>query len=1390
MEHLSNKTKKIATAAASIAVVGAFGAGAVALGQADSEFDPTSFKSAYSQGIDGTQQGFRANATASDGEANRQGESFRGNSEQSSTVDRTAHDVLGDLPKDEPSGTTAYNVVAPTQNAVTTITTVAANVNDEGGAGDTGARTTSGTTTTTGPVINANGNGGGNGNGNGSETTPNADSGTGNNPTPAPSPTPAPNPTPTPTPDPDPAPDQEPNPDPDPEPEPDSYDKLPSDPTPEKTDPSGSGVTFLPAGKDDSAFEDVDPTDVDVSITQNLSNSYSLYIGQKLDAWSVFCAFNTTYGYDGKTYQWTCEKDGFDSYPYFRVADFPETAPSEAFDITLQYRFTENGEWQTAVYEYTPMQSCTFVTTGEVDPDGNPVVAWSTYDSPVNLLNYRAQENVMRARGFMDEETGELSALLLGWTENDATVQWFYPITPGRHVVEPGLIKPLASGYHVYFQNYFLNDSYHYDISTKNSVCSLQTLVDVDDEAVSIDEEDGSYTLVVPQGVQAVASRKIDINPTSYTYALSNILLPVSLLYYEPEGPFEVWDDYYVAAGNPNYASTKDGILTTKDRSEYVGVPLSRKELDVPEEVKSVTLSGLNQLDQITVEAKTIEALPQIDLSKLSSCNITLDDDVLLPFIEQNYTQLESSYDVTVSAASNPEVRYTCSGGMVFSDEQLLRVVNTGSSATFVNGPHTLDSGCFAGCTDVSTVVLFDDADFTLEDGCFGGGNVSTIICFTEDIADYVRGRLTAAGAPQAQVILPAESQEGFIYYEQDGKICLLSSQDAAETFDGTLTDEDDQVLVVNTVLPYAFSDNLSLKWVNLREGSVTDIGAKAFANCRNLQGVLIGGTDEIAVGANAFEGCTSLGFVGSNARVATFATQEVPNTSCVWYCVSNKEDGYDSRFTQFTDIESLTALAQDDGSLVLYGCSEDGEPWIALGSGTFYEGELLTLPESVDTIYRRAFADLEGTWQVDWDSMPALESIGTEAFMESGISGDVVLDARLGDLTIGARAFASCSQLASFTVNEAFTLEVGISAFADCPVLTQVTLDVADWGAEASCILGTDLFSGSSAFATLELTSANPAKLNLYTPGTAWTLNSAADEDPDAVQIHMSIPEGSETDYLASWVYALAGYATCEEYFNQVQWELLEQTWEVPSDAEVRAKMAENLLEPENQLRALFGMEQVDASTIIVERTFEVDGFTFESTDSGVTLVAAPADAVKIDLDSVAQALPEDKGRDGFSIGAGAFAECSELAKVKLGSAVCGLASGAFAGCDDVVVEVADGTAEQIALSGGSEDTPFDFGGEVRLVASESEQQALLTAWPMRMIGIADADAMDSRAFDVYSSLIDWETFEMPTAEALDEAINGPLVAQENRLRTLLGLPLIASTSELAYAYDVSMLV
>lgn len=63
-----------------------------------------------------------------------------------------------------------------------------------------------------------------------------------------------------------------------------------------------------------------------------------------------------------------------------------------------------------------------------------------------------------------------------------------------------------------------------------------------------------------------------------------------------------------------------------------------------------------------------------------------------------------------------------------------------------------------------------------------------------------------------------------------------------------------------------------------------------------------------------------------------------------------------------------------------------------------------------------------------------------------------------------------------------------------------------------------------------------------------------------------------------------------------------------MPSDAEVRAKMAKDLLAPENLLRKMMGLPEVDASTVIVETTFSVDGFAFDAGNGSgpVTLAAS----------------------------------------------------------------------------------------------------------------------------------------------------------------------------------------
>ena len=105
----SAASTKVVAAAASIAVVGAFGVGAAALAQADVSFDPKAYVSAYGQGENDADKGYRANPTDTDAEANRHDDDVA-DQDKSADMDRTAQDAFSDVPLDGASGTTAVNV--------------------------------------------------------------------------------------------------------------------------------------------------------------------------------------------------------------------------------------------------------------------------------------------------------------------------------------------------------------------------------------------------------------------------------------------------------------------------------------------------------------------------------------------------------------------------------------------------------------------------------------------------------------------------------------------------------------------------------------------------------------------------------------------------------------------------------------------------------------------------------------------------------------------------------------------------------------------------------------------------------------------------------------------------------------------------------------------------------------------------------------------------------------------------------------------------------------------------------------------------------------------------------------------------------------------------------
>ncbi len=1356
---------RVVVVAASVAAVGVFGTVAFELAQSNLSFDPSGFIAAYSHGDTESGEAYQISPLSTDAEANRHDEQSD-NRETSAREQQAPLDTAqGQANLTGQSGTTVYNVTGSADGTGVSV------------AGGSGSGTGGSGGGQNAPVINAGGASGGNaGSAGGAGSGGSGGSGGSANSTV------------------------------------NSYKYLFQDPTPQKGAPMGDTTFFT---QFNGAAGLIDPNKVQISPMED-----AIYDGQMLDAWTLFCAMDVHWSDDIGMYYLACTKDEFATFPYLRINSWtnaageqnPVLCSSQPLTVSVSLRLSQDAAWTTRSVTIQPAQSCLFVV-GQPDSMGQRSVIWSTLSSKVNLLNVNTQEAFMEQTGHVDSE-GYLNALLLGWRENEAAVPYFYTLTPGRHVVVPGDVVSIDPAYKVRFQGYALDENYRFDddpTSLNNS--RLQTLVDVDESVVSVDG--GGETLSVPQGVQAVDAYTDSRQREGFAWRINYLELPSSVYYVNVNAGFQVLDAYRVASDNPVYAATDEGILTSRDGKEYLGVPYHTRELDVPADITHVVIPDHNKLDRIVLHASKEGELPQIDVSKLQDCTLVVDDAALLDFITEHADELENAYGVYVSPATNPSVQLTYSQGLVYNinsqlESDLCYVLDTGSNIALVQISNTIKKGAFAGNTSVDTLVLmpwFDDK-VTLEDGSLEGGSVRTIVCATDEQVAYVEQRKAAAGAPDARVIKMSLSQDGYLYYANADKTILLSAAGDEDgklpaTFDGTLLTDSGKQLEVDSIAPYAFSGDAELRFVNLGE-KTSAVGRNSFENCQNLQGVFIGTPDSIEVGADAFKGCTGLGFVASRAKKAVFATTENPNPAgCTWYAPDGELEGYDSRFVTIDGIYDFACDAPSDDTVLLYGyCDDDeeGKPSILLGAPSVLNGTIDLLPSTIEIFggyslsgakdLPGAFEGTGGVWDIDWASAPNLAYIDRNAFRNSGIAGDLNIDLPDNDIYVGASAFEGCTNLVSTSVHAA-TIEISDQAFMDCPRLASASF-VADANGDYDAAAGTgsknylasSVFGNDANFTNLTV-GAGIATLGYPSPGVGFFLDGATDVQEEASRIRLSVPSGMEQDYLNAWVYGLIDYDDYDTYYGVVEFGMLSDWFmgegpEPTADA-VRAQMAQNLLEPENRLRTMMGLPLVESSTVIPAGgdAPESDEWKIEDNGDGTaTLVSAPSDVERADLASVLTG--------PTVIASNAFSRCSNLTEIELCDKVTGIQSGAFMGCSGVTVTLPSGCPLP-ELLGGTESMPFSFGSNVELDIAEADREAALKTWSHQMVGVTTDDEEADYVVSKWFGNVDMDTFESPTFDVLNRAVNEPIMESENHLRSLMRMEAIGDISELTAPIDIN---
>ena len=370
---------------------------------------------------------------------------------------------------------------------------------------------------------------------------------------------------------------------------------------------------------------------------------------------------------------------------------------------------------------------------------------------------------------------------------------------------------------------------------------------------------------------------------------------------------------------------------------------------------------------------------------------------------------------------------------------------------------------------------------------------------------------------------------------------------------------------------------------------------------------MLLGSKDSVTIMERAFNNCTDLRFIASNAKNMELKNDyDILSESgsetlygqlwCLagskgfddsWSCYEPRSDWRDE-----TDIAEFQVI-DCNGANVLYGCNTEDESelwegsrldsWIALrAAGSPAEGGTITLPETTIAINNSCFAQLDCAFTINWEELPRLVRIYDSAFAQSGLTG-VIRPAQSTYMMLIRNAAFYQTNVVEADFSEVSLEDYGESALADCKQLQSVSFG---WVSRKSdgefvSIIPNGSFYGCDALTDLYFTTEEPIGLLTWYPHAPFQF---ADGIYDR-NIRIHVPEGCEEAYFRAWKPMFIGY-TDEEiengtyYIDMSMFELSWMEWYFPEDRWpefVQAVCDYRAIHGENNLRAMMGMELLE---------------------------------------------------------------------------------------------------------------------------------------------------------------------------------------------------------------------
>ena len=1179
-----------------------------------------------------------------------------------------------------------------------------------------------------------------------------------------------------------------------------------------------------------------------IRFMQPANSGNCLYMGQLVDKARVYNALDTyVLGFkDSDLIRYNWDETALDEYVRIDgvsfdggktwLTDFPLTIPTETDQDTMlikaSYRLKTDDEWQEYIdpvteeswVTYVVQKACLFVLSESLTEDSEKIDESKILNSEelkypegdsVSLFNY--VDEMLKINKACDtneyDNITAIHALVPGWTEKDEVQPWIYPVTKGRHILEPLDLIPLSDEYRATMKYYWMNDDFQVDFGASN-LFNLQTMTGYKGEQ-ELGKADNEYTMLpIPKYIQSV-----DIDESAGVSA-DYLFVPDTVLYInESSQGITVNHAYRVDANNPNYASTEDGVLTNKTGTEYQVIPTRITELNVGKNVTKINLSGNNQVSVIKLEAESAVQIPEFVIDKTDlfgnpegikgqNCKIILKDSLLDTFVQANFNQFidrNVSTDFAnfseIAAEEIPEIVYTvdASGQITGSDGVLRKVIDTGRFSVQINeNVQIIKENAFTGVYSLSRLLMPTNGEIVeLEKDCFAESNLSTIVCYSQQQYDYIMENLEKSGAPEGVRVEFTKvqiSKEGYAYYKgeegESADYVLVAAPKDVTDFDGTVTAQDGTKIPITIIDNNAFEFCRDLEWVELPE-SISKIGYEAFYGCTSLQGVMIDAKEYIYIGNKAFDGCDALRFVASNAMTAEMQDGYDPIiahtygwTQMTYFYAPTNSTGYGSHALAFTPQSGVTSYSMEDiggGCKMLFGKNADGYPWLGIRSGVNVGAEV-TLPSSTSELYSYSMADIrssEGSYQLNWDDLCTLKYFDEGAFFESDLGGDITLTQE--STYIDNYVFGGCSKITNFAVRGQLT-QLGYTVFRDCSSLQSVTLGKADKGVA----LSSNIFYGCNSLRNLILEDySNEYALSMQ-EGAPFQFNTAWTQEEEWETLHIEIPYDPENFYIKKWRYYMAGYR--EEFDAQdgiilpaylVMWEGLYQDYlwkngEYPTYEQIDAEVEEKLLAAENGIRKMMGKETVDEPTNFYP--YRKDGTT-------LTLVGAPSNIDYAFLYGEMMEFPEGWSLD--YIASGAFSKSKHLQSLTFIDNLTGIYPNIFEGVESDEITLRFWTSAVPELIVDKEGVPFIFGvdnAKIKLEINSGMGEEFINGWSYPLAGYSNRATMEEA---VKAEMLAANGSE-PTKDELKTEVDKRILPYMNTVRRWLGLAAVESVDEI----------